>query len=88
MAEAKRTTTTQEVVVKKTCEAVQLTLSVDEAQTLIDVLAKVGGDPARSRRFHSSTIYDALRRFGMEYTWAYDHSLCDCVGTLTFDNKD
>ena len=39
---------------------VNLTLTLEEAVTLRDLLMKIGGSPTRSRRKHTAAIIDAL----------------------------
>jgi hypothetical protein len=46
------------------CEVV-LTLSFDEAQTLLDITHRIGGSAERTRRKHTDAIRDALARVGI-----------------------
>lgn len=48
---------------------VKLTLTHDEAQTLADVMAAVGGSPDRSRRKYTQAILDALNNLGIKYQY-------------------
>lgn len=55
-----------EKVVVVTQKVVQLNLSEDEAQTLADILAKVGGS-FRGRRKHSAAILEALKTVDLNF---------------------
>jgi hypothetical protein len=44
---------------------VKLTVSEEEAQTLRDILANVGGDPKKSQRKHANNISNALDDAGL-----------------------
>lgn len=44
----------------KPVRIILLTLSEDEASTLLDVTHRVGGDPRKSRRRHTDAIGEAL----------------------------
>lgn len=46
---------------------VMLTLNEQEAQTLADILAKVGGVPETTRRRHASAIAGALEEAGVRF---------------------
>ncbi|MGW1673272.1 hypothetical protein [Streptomyces sp. NPDC002324] len=65
MAEAKRTIIEQEVTETKKVPAVTLTLTVEEAETLMAVGAKVGGDRYTSPRKHYEAVTKALRNAGV-----------------------
>lgn len=67
-----------------------LTLSKDEAETLLVVLGKVGGDPWESRRKHASAILEALRSAGVvapKVPSEYDDMLTtpEVKGAITFN---
>ena len=73
MAEAQRITET--VIVDK---GISLSLTNEEAQVLIDILAKVGGHSDFSRRKHADSVYYALSKVGFKY------DLSDVEGTISF----
>jgi hypothetical protein len=55
---------------------VQLTLSKDEAQTLVDVISLAGGNPSTTRRKYAQNIMDAMRKVGYVYIMdAYEKEL-------------
>lgn len=62
MATSTRKTIEIEVTKLETVPAVELVLTEDEAHTLAFILAKIGGDPTRSRRKHCDAISKALER--------------------------
>lgn len=43
---------------------VQLELTPEEAQTLLDITRNIGGNPTETRRKHSDSIASALRSVG------------------------
>lgn len=49
----------------KPVRKVVLTLDLDEAKTLREVMARIGGCPTFSRRVHTDAIRDALRDAGV-----------------------
>jgi hypothetical protein len=49
-------------------EAVVLTLTAEEARTLLDVMRAVGGCPFKSRRRHTQNVMLALRSVGVTRT--------------------
>ncbi len=51
---------------------VTLDLTPDEAQTLVDILALVGGMPVTSRRAHAEAIRVALDSAGYHYSGRAD----------------
>lgn len=53
------------VLVEK--DGVELKLSNEEAQTLIDVLASVGGHPKDTRRCHTQSILKSLEAAGFDF---------------------
>jgi len=52
---------------KITATVYTLTLSAEEAQTLADLLAKIGGSHQRSRRKHTAAISQALSAAGIRF---------------------
>jgi hypothetical protein len=75
MAKAKHTEI--ETVVK--VDAVQLTLSHEEARTLRDILVQVSGCPEHSRRKHADNIKEALESVGFFF-----RKLPDMNGNIDF----
>lgn len=66
MATAKRREPVVEIIKKVVVPGgVTLELTDSEAQTLVEVLFRVGGDPRFSRRAHSRNIIDQLS--GLDY---------------------
>lgn len=85
MATAKAT----EIEVVKKTDGFVLTLSGDEAQTLLFILASVGGDPHQSRRKHADAILYALRDAGV----TTPHNVIrdgknEKNGTIYFNNRE
>lgn len=76
--------TANEVTV--TAAGVALTLTVEEAQFLRDILhCGVGGDPVNSRRRHSDAINDALEFAGVATSVGYQAGEPqDFTGVLNF----
>lgn len=70
----------QETVVKK---FVRLDLTEDEAEFLVDVLARVGGSPELSRRKHELSLKRVLNGIGV-----YRTALQDMTGGIDFSNID
>lgn len=70
----------QETVVKK---FVRLDLTEDEAEFLVDVLARVGGSPELSRRKHELSLKRVLNGIGV-----YRTVLQDMTGGIDFSNID
>lgn len=66
MAKAEVITKEIEVVRYDSVEVVQLELSQDEAQTLVDILARVGGT-FDTRRKHSTAVLNALEEVGIDF---------------------
>lgn len=62
---------------------VLLALSPDEAQFLADVLSKVGGNPATTRRYHVEPVLEALYTVGYRY-YSENERLRDYEGRLYF----
>lgn len=56
-------------VERKYVEETTITLTLDavEAETVLAVLAKVGGDPELSTRQHSNAVLEALEGAGLRY---------------------
>lgn len=58
-------------VVKETVNHYTLTMTLDEAQALMDILAKIGGHPEKSRRRYMQAIYEALQKTGLRFQGDY-----------------
>lgn len=85
MAEAKRTTITQEVTETKKVPAVTLTLTIEEAETLMAVGAKIAGDYRVSPRKHYAAVTAALSAAGVrDFTASGPHPYKHISGTVTF----
>jgi hypothetical protein len=65
MAEAKRTIIEQEVTQTKRVPAVTLTLTIEEAETLVAVGARIAGDRYKSPRRHYESVVSALSKAGV-----------------------
>lgn len=63
-------------------QGVTLELTMDEAQTLRDVLAKVGGSPRVSRRRHIAALSKAMEDAGIYYG-----DLQDMTGSVYFEDE-
>ena len=68
-------------------DEIVLTLNADEAETLLAITAKVGGDPRLSRRKHIDALATLLtRHLGHAY---YAGAAYKCLnGTLHFANEE
>ncbi|MFD8018939.1 hypothetical protein ACFV6G_00720 [Streptomyces lavendulae] len=60
MAEAKRTIITREVKKTETVPALSMTISIEEAESLMAVLVKVAGSLTNSPRKHTNAILRSL----------------------------
>ncbi|MGN7135821.1 hypothetical protein [Streptomyces pseudogriseolus] len=91
MAESKRTIIEQEVTETKRVPAVTLTLTIDEAETLMAVGAKIGGHREKSPRKHFDAIVSALGRAGVrDFTASGSHPykhLSRSAPGLVFNNE-
>jgi hypothetical protein len=67
-----------QIPVTVTSPGIQLTLSMDEAQTILELTRCVGGCPERTRRKFSQLVALALVNAGV-------HSPEDANGTIYFD---
>ena len=67
MAEAKTIKISREITTTIEEPGVTLTLTVEEAKTLADILSHVGGCPRTSRRKYSQAISMALHRVGYNF---------------------
>ncbi|MGC5319335.1 hypothetical protein ACPXB5_11415 [Micromonospora arida] len=67
---------------KRAPSPVTLTLTEDEACTLIAILRNIGGDPAKSRRKHSDAMSDALYAVIPDGVW--DPASYETRGSITF----
>jgi len=86
MAKAEVITKEIEVVRYDSVEVVQLELSQDEAQTLVDILARVGGT-FDTRRKYSTAVLNALEEVGVDFDT--DLITNDLHGEqMVFKNKD
>lgn len=65
MADAKRTITEQQVTETKKVPAVTLTLTIEEAETLMAVGSRIGGDRYKSPRRHFEAVVQALAKSGV-----------------------
>jgi hypothetical protein len=61
----------------------ELTLTEDEAQTLRDILYKIGGDARTSRRRHIEPITEALEDVGIHVTSLF----ADADGGIYFQEQ-
>lgn len=75
----KSVTTTVQVV-----DTVTLELNALEAQTLLDVLSFIGGDPVTSRRKFTDDIVAALQRQGLDFEEGPE----DMLGAINFADLD
>ncbi|MGW0575795.1 hypothetical protein ACWD25_07450 [Streptomyces sp. NPDC002920] len=73
MAEAKRTTVEQEVKRVEKVPGITLTLTHEEAETLLAVGAKIGGDNVGTPREHFESIISALKKAGARDFTANNH---------------
>ncbi|MER5883107.1 hypothetical protein ABT160_04705 [Streptomyces sp. NPDC001941] len=74
MAKARRTVTDQVVTETKRVPAVTLTLTIEEAETLIAVGSLVAGDAETSPRRHYEAITEALLKAGVrDFTASGSH---------------
>ncbi|MEU9404757.1 hypothetical protein AB0E08_03440 [Streptomyces sp. NPDC048281] len=73
MAEAKRATVDQEVKRVEKVQGITLTLTMEEAETLIAVGAKIGGDKVATPRAHIESVIAALRKAGVRDFTANNH---------------
>jgi hypothetical protein len=93
MASAVRREKEVEVVTKKVVEVVTLTLSKDEAETLISVLGTVGGASDTTRRRFTKAVYNALKGADVaHYTIRQMGGSCggicfDCPGDVDWEGK-
>lgn len=60
-----------------------LELSCEEAEFIIDVMRKIGGNSKTSRRRHADNILKALRGAGASHTDARDSE-----GSIMFDTEE
>ncbi|MEV6419040.1 hypothetical protein [Streptomyces sp. NPDC051662] len=73
MAEAKRTIIEQEVTRVTKVPGITLTLTMEEAETLIAIAAKVGGSRERTVRKHVDSVTNALLMMGARDWTTEDH---------------
>ncbi|MEU5577799.1 hypothetical protein ABZ791_10645 [Streptomyces huasconensis] len=82
MAEAKRTIIEQEVTETKRIPAVSLTLTVEEAETLMAIGCRIAGDRYKSPRRHYESVVRALAKAGVrDFTAAGDHPYKHLTGS-------
>lgn len=62
---------------------VSLTLTEEEAGTLVAILRNVGGDPEKSRRRHADSISNALYAVLPQDAW--DPATYQTRGSITFE---
>ncbi|MEU0860642.1 hypothetical protein ABZ352_35545 [Streptomyces griseofuscus] len=82
MAVAEKTTVERVV----TEDGFTLKLTVEEAETLVAVLSRVGGSPYTSPRKHAGAVLDALREAGTRAYWEDDHPPDQATGSIQFDD--
>lgn len=70
MAEAKRSKEVVKKVVEVEEHFVDLRLTIEEAQFLVNVMNRIGGDQMKSRRRHADSIYNALGEVTPGRPWA------------------
>lgn len=89
MAKAQKTTRKVPVVTTTYTEEtmVELMMTYDEAQTLRDVLGKVGGRPQDTRRLHADSISVALTDAGVKRKFDVPWDWTDCTGAIEFHNE-
>ncbi|MGW2950753.1 hypothetical protein [Streptomyces eurythermus] len=81
MAAAEKTTVERVV----TTTGFTLKLTVDEAEALVAILARVGGSPYTSPRGRTQNIMDALRDAGARDYWRTpDHPSSLATGSVQF----
>lgn len=61
-----------------------LKLTVEEAETLVAVLARVGGSSAESPRGHAGDIIEALQAAGVRDYWVDGHPSGLASGSIQF----
>lgn len=66
MAQATKTIATREVITKIEEEVVIITLTKNEAETLLGICGRVTGDYYYSRQKHVENIWDALQDAGVD----------------------
>ncbi|MFB7782050.1 hypothetical protein ACFC1D_04935 [Streptomyces vinaceus] len=88
MAEAKRTIITQEVKKTEKVSAVALTITIEEAETLMAVLVKVAGSMIHSPRKHTDAILRSLESAAVRDWESTGHpfSLLATTQVLEFKN--
>lgn len=57
------------VVIPPPAAVVELRLTLDEAETLVDILYHIGGNPETTRRRYADSISDALNEVGFTAHW-------------------
>ncbi|MGI5196952.1 hypothetical protein ACQEVY_25535 [Streptomyces sp. CA-288835] len=89
MAEAAKTTVSKTIERVEKVPAITLTVSIEEAETLMAVGAKIGGDPEHSPRKHYAAVTEALRDAGVrDYMVGGEHPFKYLgSGALFFSNK-
>ncbi|MFF9525393.1 hypothetical protein ACF1DV_25940 [Streptomyces achromogenes] len=80
MAVAEKTTVERVV----TEDGFTLKLTVDEAETLVAVLARVGGSPHESPRGNAEAVMKALSGAGVRNYWVEDHPSDLASGSIQF----
>lgn len=86
---ATATLETETVVVKKTVEEkrVKLSLSINEAETLMGILASIGGGSKNSRRMHTDSIAKALESVGIDSKKSIDAMEFERSNTIFFKDE-
>lgn len=78
----------EKTVIEERVDGVTLELSTAEAEVLMAITAKIGGDPHKSDRGHVDNIGNALREAGVK-DWGQTDAYKRLSGTgLSFDNKE
>ena len=72
MAKAQKETRERERIVREKYQAVVLEMSEDEALLLYDILSRIAGHPAVTRRRHQESLIQALKNAGVQGGGAQD----------------
>lgn len=79
MAVANRAVVKEEIITVVDKHVVEMQLSIEEAQFLVFIMARIGGDPTTSRRRHANAIDSALNKLVPAPHWS-DKSDVDYEG--------
>ncbi len=85
---ATASSTTEEVVTRVEEDRIVLTLTPEEASTLLMITRMISGDPCLSRRKHTDSIGEALRDAGVEARWQAMRDDAIAFGSIIFYNEE